>query len=194
MSTYPLATTRQAMAVVVTICLAFGPGFAAPGAAQSPSTELGHGSFRGTLYQADEKTALAGAKVTVINVRTGKQYTSEITPQNGEYLVDGVPAGTYDLVIEVGGNLFVVDNIIDLSPNESVSHSFAVQPDRPAGRTIARMAKPKGSAVPVGEATPAVSNFWRTPGGIALISVLGAGAVAALINAGHDDKGSPSAP
>ena len=194
MSTHPLATTRQALAVVVTICLAFGPGLAAPGAAQSPSTELGHGSFRGTLYQADEKTALAGAKVTAINVRTGKQYSSEITAKNGDYLVDGVPAGTYDLVIEVGGNLFVVDNIIDLSPNESVSHSFAVQPERPAGRTISRMAKPKGSAVPVGETAPAVSSFWRTPGGITLLSVLGAGAVAAIINNANKDEASPSTP
>lgn len=194
MLTHPLATTRQLLAVVVTICLAFGPGFAAYGAAQSPSTEIGHGSFRGTLYQADEKTALAGAKVTAINVRTGKQYSSEITAKNGDYLVDGVPAGTYDLVIEVGGNLFVVDNIMDLSPNESVTHSFAVQPERPASRTISRMAKPKGSATPVGESAPAVSNFWRTPGGITLIAVLGAGAAAAIINNAHKDKASPSTP
>ncbi len=195
MSNHPLATTRQLLAVVVTLCVAFGPGFVASGAAQSPSTEIGHGSFRGTLYQADEVTPLVGAKVTAINVRTGKQYSSELTAQSGEYLVDGLPGGTYDLVIEVGGNLFVVDNIIDLSPNESVTHSFAVQPERPASRTISKMADPKGSAIPVGETTPAVSNFWRTPGGITLLSVLGAGAAAVIINnAGHGSKGSPSAP
>lgn len=195
MSTRRFAFAHQMLAIAVTICLALGPGFAASGAAQSPSPELGHGSIRGTLYQADGKTALAGAMVTAINVRTGKQYTSEVSMKNGDYLVDGIPAGTYDLAVMVGGNLFVVDNIIDLSPNESVTHSFAVQPERPANRSIAKMQKPKGSATPVGESTPAASTFWKTPGGIALVSVLGAGAAAIIINnTGHDNGGSPSTP
>ncbi len=197
MLTRPLATARQTLAAVVTVCLTFGPGFAAPGAAQSPSPELGHGSIRGTLYETDGTTALAGAMVMAINVRTGKQYGSELTMKNGDYLVDGLPAGTYDLAVVVGGNLFVVDNVTDLSPNESVARSFAVQPQRPANRSLARMQKPKGSATPVGgsPSAPASSNFWKTPGGIVLISVLGAGAVALIVNnTGHNDRGSPSAP
>lgn len=195
MPTRPLATARRMLAVLVTLFIGVGPGFAVPGSAQSPSPEIGHGSIRGTLYQADEKTALAGAMVMAINVRTGRQYESEVTMDNGDYLIDGVPAGTYDLVVLVGGNLFVVDNIIDLSPNESVAHSFSVQPQRPASRFIARMQKPKGSATPIGETSVPAGVFWKTPGGIVLLSVLGAGAVAVIVNnIGHKDRGSPSAP
>lgn len=195
MPTRPLATARRVMAVVVTLFLGVGPGFSVPGSAQSPSPEIGHGSIRGTLYQADEQTALAGAKVTAINVLTGRQYASEVTMDNGDYLVDGVPAGTYDLVIEVGGNLFVADHLVDLGPNESVSHSYSVQPEKPAGRVVPKMPVPKGSAELVGEAKVPAGVFWKTPGGIVLLSVLGAGAVAVIVNnIGHKDRGSPSAP
>src|SRR3989338_10225743 len=190
MPTRPLATARRVMAVVVTLSLGVGPGFAVPGAAQSPSPEIGHGSIRGTLYQADEQTALAGAKVTAINVRTGRQYSSEVTMEDGDFLVDGVPAGTYDVVIEVGGNLFVADHLVDLGPNESVSHSYSVHPEKPAGRMVPKMPAPKGSAALVGETNVPAGAFWKTPGGIVLLSLLGAGAVALII--GHKDRGSPS--
>ncbi|MBI1951366.1 MAG: carboxypeptidase regulatory-like domain-containing protein [Acidobacteria bacterium] len=195
MPTRPLETVRRVTAVLVTVFLGVGPGFAVPGSAQSPSPEMGHGSIRGNLYQADERTALAGAKVTAIDVRTGKQYESEVTMDNGDYLIDGVPAGTYDVVIEVGGNLFVADRLVDLGPNESASRSYSVQPEKPAGRVIAKKPAPKGSATLVGEADVPAGVFWRTPGGIVLLSVLGAGAVAIIVNnTGHKDRGSPSAP
>lgn len=195
MPTCPRATARRMLAVVVTLFLGVGPGFAVPGSAQSPSPEIGHGSIRGTVYQADEQTALVGAKVTAINVRTGTQYESQITTDNGDYLVDGVPAGTYDLVIEVGGNLFVADHLVDLSPNEGISLSYSVQPQKPAGRVVSKMPVPKGSAELVGEANVPSGVFWKTPGGIVLLSVLGAGAVAVIVNnIGHKDRGSPSAP
>jgi len=193
MSIRPLAAARQTLAIGVTICLAFGPGFAAPAAAPSP--ELGHGSIHGTLYMSDEKTTLAGAKVRAINVRTGTEYSSEVTLRNGGYLIDGVPAGTYQLIVEVGDNLFVVDNVIDLSRNESAAHSFAVQPQKPASGSDNRTPSGKGKATPVGEASIPARVFWKTPGGIVLLSVLGAGAVAVIINSiGHDQSGSPSAP
>ena len=194
MATRTLAKARRTMAAVVTLSLVLGPGFVAPAQAQSAAEEIGHGAIRGTLYQADEKTPLAGAKVIAINVRTGRQFTSELTTENGSYAITGLTGGTYDVVLEVGGNLFVVDNIVDISPGEGVSRSFSVQPQRPANRKIAKMAAPQGSATPIGE-TNIEAPFWSSTGGRVLIGVLAAGAAAAIYNATkNDDNASPSSP
>jgi len=188
-------TARSALAVVVMTCLALGPALTDLHADQSPMAETGHGSIRGTLYQTDESTRLAGAKVTAINVRTGKQYVSEVTSDNGDYEVENLPAGTYDVVIEAGGSIFVADHILDLGPGESLSRSYSVQPQRPANRAIAKMPPPKGSATLVGESAPQ-ETFWKTTRGKAVIVLLSAGAAVAVYEATKSNKNeaSPSTP
>jgi Carboxypeptidase regulatory-like domain len=194
MRTRWIARARPLMTLVLAVCLALGPGLAAPAGAQ----EQGRGSIHGSVYQVDGKTKLASAKVTVINVRTGKQYPSEVTGENGSYDINGLPAGTYDLVIESGGQLYVADNLVDLANGQSVSLSYAVNPLRPANRNIAGMPPTKGSASLVGlfrgdEAVMA-RNFWASPGGIILIAVLGGGAAVAISNNNNNNNASPSTP
>ena len=186
-----LVIARRALSLVVSFGLLCGPALTVARAMQDE--EVGHGSIHGTLYQADEKEHLAGAKVTAINVKTSKQYASEITTDNGNYDINRLPAGTYDVVIEVAGNIFVTDHIIDVGPGESVSKSYSVQPQRPANRKIAEMPPPKGSATVVGEAE-LKPPFWTTTRGKVLIAVLGAGAAAAIYNAASDNNASPSSP
>ena len=195
MATCRLTTARPLPAILVMASFVFGPGLTAARAAQSPPAETGHGSIHGTLYETDESTHLAGAKVTAINVRTGRQYTSNPTTDNGDYEVEGLPAGTYDVVIEVAGSLFVADHILDLGPGEGLSKSYSVQPQRPANRAIAKMPPPKGSATVVGESV-APTMFWRTAGGKTLIAVLSAGAAVAIYDATKSKKNeaSPSTP
>jgi len=196
MATRSLVLSRAALALVVSICLTFGPVLQVARAAQdAPAEETGRGSIHGTVYQADEKESLAGAKVTAINVRTGKQYSSEATGKSGNYDINGLPGGTYDLVIEMEGKLFVADHIIDVGQGESVSKSFSVQPNKPANRSIAKMPAPGGSATVVGE-TELQPPFWTSTNGKILIGVLSAAAAAAIIIAANnnDDNASPSAP
>ena len=188
MATRRPVTARGALALALSLCLASVPALAAG------EEETGHGSIHGTLYQADEKGPLAGAKVTAINVRTGHQYASNVTTENGDYDINGLPAGTYDIVIEVGGNMFVADHIQDVGPGESVSKSYSVQPSRPANRTIPKMPAPKGSATIVGE-TAVKAPFWTSTGGKVLIGVLAVGAAAAIYNSTkNNNNASPSSP
>ncbi len=194
MATRRFVTARGALALVVVFCVLFGPALTAVRAApRAVGEETGHGSIHGTLYQPDEKGALVGAKVTAINVRTGKQYTSDVTTDNGNYDVRGLPAGTYDVVIEAAGSIFVADHILDVGPGESVSKSYSVQPQRPANRPIAKLPPPKGSATVVGE-TELQAPFWSSTGGKVLIAVLSAGAAAAIYNAVNNNNASPSSP
>jgi hypothetical protein len=195
MATRRPVAARKALACALSICLASLPALTVAVAAQAAGEpETGHGSIHGTIYQSDEKGPLAGGKVTAINVRTGAKYTSEVTTDNGNYDINGLPAGTYDVVIEVAGSIFVADHIQDVGPGESVSKSYSVQPQRPANRAIAKMPVPKGSATVVGE-TAAEAPFWTSTGGKVLIGVLAAGAAAAIYNASkNNNNASPSSP
>jgi hypothetical protein len=194
MATRRLAGARGALALVLTFCLVTVPALVTARAAQSAAgNEAGHGSIHGTLYQPDEKGPLSGGKVTAINVRTAKQYSSNVTTDNGNYDINGLPAGTYDIVIEVGGGVFVADHILDIGPGEGVSKSYSVQPLRPANRLVEKLPPPKGSATVVGE-NEIDAPFWRSTGGKVLIVVLGAGAAAAIWNAVDDNNASPSSP
>ncbi len=183
---------RPMMTAVLAFSLAAGPVIAVAAEGQPD------GAIRGVIYQADEKTKLAGAKVTAIDVRTGRPYPSNLTGENGAYEILGLTDGTYDIAIEVAGEVFVTDNLVDLSRNQRVALSYSVQPERPANRKIAGMAEPKGSATPIGPSSNSAAvprNFWRRPEGIGLISVLGIGAILAVANGGGKDKNaSPSAP
>ena len=187
---------RGALALALSICLASVPALTTFRAAQAAGDEeVGHGSIHGTLYQSDEKAQLAGGKVTAINVRTGAKYSSNETTDNGNYDINGMPAGTYDVVIEVGGSLFVADHIQDVGPGESVSKSYSLQPSRPANRAIAKYPAPKGSASIVGETTLQSPPFWISTGGKVLIGVLAAGAAVAIYNnTKGNNNASPSSP
>jgi hypothetical protein len=85
---------------------------------------------------------------------------------------------------------------VDLSAGESLSLSFAIQPQRPANRLLDRMPQPAGSAATLGGfgGDAVVPGFWKSRGGITLLAFLGAGAVAAAVNALEDDDASPSTP
>jgi hypothetical protein len=183
---------KGAIAVVVACALVLSTSFAPAGAA----LEKGSGMARGSVYGPDGLTKMAGAKVTAINVRIGTQYVSPPTGSDGDYEINGLPAGSYDFVVEMVGSIFVADHLVDLAPGETYTQSFAVQPARPANRTIPGLPAPKGSAIVVGQRQPTVVNFWRSRGGITLMSVLSAGAAAGVYSAVHDEKGkgSPSAP
>ncbi|PYS96028.1 MAG: hypothetical protein DMF50_06395 [Acidobacteria bacterium] len=196
MSMHSCRRARPVVALILASGLALGPGLARPAAAQ----EQGRGAIRGVLYEADGRTRLSGAKVTAVNVKTGKQYVSTLTGDNGAYEVTQLPGGTYDVVIDSGGTLFVADNLVDLGQSQSISLSFAVQPQKPANRNVAGMKDVKGSATLTGvyrneTAAMLKKGFWTSPGGIALLSVLGVGAgVAVAGNNNNNNNASPSSP
>ena len=184
----PFSAYRIVATVLIGILVA-GSGFPAPAWPQ----EKGHGVIRGVLYAADENTPLADARVIAVNVRTGAQYPSNPTTQNGTYEVTDLPGGTYDLVVEVAGGIFIADNLVDLASNEALSLSYTVQPQRPANRAVTGLKQPQGSVVVVGS-TIAKPNFWTSPKGLTLLGVVAAGVGYVIANNNNDKNGSSSTP
>jgi len=194
-----LGVMRLMLVLVLASSLLMSPGFVPP-----VHAEEGGAIIHGSIYQSNESEKLAGAKVTAVNVRTRKQYVSNVTGDNGEYEILGLPGGTYDIAIEAGGGIFVADNLIDLSPNQSLDVAYSVQPLRPANRKLAGMAPPQGSATPVGSfgGTGASGgstfgggrHFWTSPGGIVLLAVLAGGTGYAIEHNRGNNNASPSMP
>lgn len=176
------------------------PGLVPPARAQE-----GNAGVHGTLYEADEKEKLAGARVIAINVKTGKQYFSGVTGDNGDFDVIGLPGGTYDIAIEIGGSLFVADNLVDLAASQNLGVSYSVQPLRPANRKLAGLKQPQGSATPIGgfhgtegavagTTTGGGRSFWTSTGGIVLLGVLAGGVGYAIEHNRNNNNASPSMP
>jgi hypothetical protein len=182
---------RAAVGAGLALSLALGPAAAAPVLAVE-----GPGVVRGVLYQEDEKSRLAGATVTAINVRTGRRYVSNHTGDNGAYEIAGLPAGTYDLAIEQADRLYVSENLVELAESQRLYLSFAIQsgagapPGAPSGEAKLTFTDPSAVPQPVKANSAGTSNkkkgFWSSAGGITLISILVAGGVGAGVAAQHD--------
>lgn len=192
--------SRLSVAAALIVSLSLGPLLAIPARAAEDKT----GIIRGFVYRSDEMSKLAGAKVTAINVRTGKHYASNVTGENGAYQITGLPAGTYDVAIEAStGGVFVTDNLVELAEGQRVALSFSLQPQMASVRRIPGMEEPAGTATAMSvfkgtgvRTTMTPQEFWRSPGGITLMSILGAGGGVVVYNAldSDDDQGSPSSP
>ena len=109
-----------------------------------------------------------------------------------------MPAGTYDIVIESGGRLFVVSSLIDIARGQRITTSFSVEPRKPAKKRIAGMADPDGTAEFVGlppgasAAAGGGGSVLKTPLGIVSLIVFTIGAAIVIDNLLDDDP--PTSP
>jgi len=200
-----LGRARSGIAVFVVLAMAFGPAVSTSVMAQN-----GGGGVRGFLLQNDEATRIAGAKVTVIDVRTGDRHTSNITGDNGAFEISGLPAGTYDLGIEVAGAVYVTDSLVEVGEGQMVTLSFTLQPKEPNRKLAGTATTPQGtanaltfdgsaagasaasatSAAASGAVTPWYATWW----GITIESVVGAGILYWAFDDDDDPNRSASQP
>jgi len=194
----PVAATWPPLLAAPGAAATMAPGAAAP----APGTPIQEGlaSIRGVLFRSDEITRIKGATVTAINTHTGRRYISNFTGDNGAYEVKELPAGTYDIAIESSDRLYVTDSLVDLAEKQRLYLSFSLQPkgaaagvaaggatgaaaDSAAGNGHAKVTFTDPNAVPATQEPPKKKGFWHSAGGITLITVLVAGAVAAGVSA-----------
>jgi hypothetical protein len=159
--------------------------------AAAPAEE-GLAAIRGVLYETDEITRLKGARVTAINVQTGRRYVSNFTGDNGAYEILGLPEGTYDIAIDTQQMVYVTGSLVDLAAKQWLYLSFSVKPKgtaapgSPAPQGEAKMTFTDPNAVPAATTEPKKKGFWKSAGGITLITILVAGVVGAGVAAQHN--------
>ncbi len=187
-----MRSIHRFLATLLVLCFAIGPLPLTPAARAA-----NNGMLRGILYESDGDTRLPAARAIAINVTTGERFESNLTGSNGAYEIKGMPEGTYDVVIESGGRLFVVENLIDLKDGQSITISFSVDPRAPSMRRIEGLIDPAGTAFPIGKELGAPGaagggSIMKSPGGIISLVVLTIGAAIVLDSALDDDK--PASP
>ena len=174
--------------MVLVLSCALGPLSMVPALAAGEGTS----GIRGLLYDVDGSTRLPAARVIAVNVATSEYYESNLTGSNGSYEIKGMPAGTYDIVVESGGKIFVVNNLVTLERGQRVTVSLSVEPRKPSMRRIEGMADPSGTAQIVGPSPggtgPAGDGpFLKSPGGKVLVTALSIAAALVIIDAFDDD-------
>ncbi len=179
---------HRLLSMVLVLSCALGPLSMVPALAAGEGTS----GVRGLLYEADGSTRLPAARVLAINVTTNERYESNLTGSNGSYEIQGMPAGTYDIVVESGGKIFVVDNLVTLARGQRVTISLSVEPRKPSMRRIEGMADPSGTAQfvgsqPGGTGPAGGEAFLKTTGGKLLVTALSIAAALVLYDKFDDD-------
>ena len=131
--------------------------------------------FAGSVMQADSKAPIAQATVHVGDPATGEIYSSTVTGDDGSFSIEGVPAATYQVAIEQGDQLYVIDTPVELAPgvtrNATVMVGEGVSPS-PATASAGAVAS---------------TGIWGSPVFAALIVIGGAFLLGIAIDEAIDD-------
>lgn len=191
---------RQIGAATLVLAMSALPGLAVAGETGARSAHA-MAEIRGTILGADGLKAVEGAIVKAANMKTRAVYTSAATKADGGYSLSGLPAGSYDLAVEMPQGLFVSDALVQAQAGKKTLVSMALraaasqeegeesqaeegekaegeegeQPAEPEPEPEQEKKKKKGA------------GFWRSPWGAAIIIVAGAGLVGAAASSATDD-------
>ena len=91
-------------------------------------TESG-GKLIGFIYKSNKKTPMKDAKVILINILDGKQYESNVTDDKGDYTIDQLPPGSYNVYLEINDKEFKVkkiDFVVKIEKDKISFMSFSI--------------------------------------------------------------------
>ena len=154
-----------------------------------PSSE-----FSGKLLGTDGRAA-GGAEILAYHLATA-ELISATTDAKGKFTILDVPYGYYDMAVRSGDELYVADQVANVSATGKTVVELHLQPFTKATRADLR-SFPGAEIAPVGLAhviDPQMGpSFWRSPWGISTLA--GGGAIALiLLNGGSDPPASPFIP
>jgi hypothetical protein len=139
-----------------------------------------------------EGKPVPGATVMAYHLSTGKLYTAPPTGANGEYSLDSLPYGYFDLAIETEAGVFVGNQVVNLAPASKAVVNFTTVEygaGDPAARSFPGTDEESAGVARVREKLTGRA-FWTSAKGVAILT--GGGAVALLaIASGSDDEDDP---
>jgi hypothetical protein len=83
----------------------------------------------GNILRAEGQSPVAGAVVHATDPVTETSFASVPTKSDGSFELNGMPASSYVLAVEVDGGLYVVEVPVKLVPGQSRSVQLAVNPN-----------------------------------------------------------------
>ena len=166
----------------------------------APEAQKSGAALKGKVVGADRRTPVEGARVHAVR-RGGETYSSAPADKKGRYRLEGLPPGTYRLVVSVDDGLYAFPGDLGITSIHDFGLDLAVVP---AEGTVSEEipgvpGTPRGIAyLAQGGNNGAPATFWKSAGGITLL-VVSAGAIAYILSReGSSDQESmsisPSAP
>lgn len=164
--------------LVATLLIVALPGLLIPAQAETATATLS-----GMIISAKDRTPLAGAKVYAANPRTGAVYPSGLSGPDGSFEVRDLPAATYELGVQAGSGLYLVETPMSLGAGQAQQIHLAVSagddPDKP-------------TPYPENVDDKHFPSIWSNPLTAALLVLGGAVVVGLLVESATDDSDSPA--
>jgi hypothetical protein len=180
--------------VRIHICLLFTWLLALPlvpplWAQHTPTDIEGTSKIKGKIVSTEDRDRVRGARVLAFHLSSAQLFVSEPITKGG-FEIRGLPYGYYDLAVEATDGLYPATQVINLAPSGTATLVLTLASYHPATAGLARKF-PNQEAEPSGTAEVLVKlrgrHYWRSPGGVAILSGLGGVALLALA-AGSDNE------
>jgi carboxypeptidase family protein len=174
------------MTVVLLVVAALVPAFPVVRAAE------GTVNLSGRIFQPDGTTPFQGAIVRVVKQDSGEAFNSTPTDATGHYEFRDLPAGTYNVEVEVPDGIYQLNRSVRIGQNDTASISFTVKPQPappPPPPPPAAAAPESGAPAP---ASP--DKDKRRKKGILWASIGGGAALLAIVASGNNGDNQPASP
>ena len=137
-------------------------------------------SVAGSILAAPDQAPLPGARLHLGDPRSGKVFSSSPADAQGSFALADIPPATYEVAVESGGGLYLVQTPLALSSGQSQTLQVAVSPLAP------------GQMAPPPEEEPGAkkkggAGLWNNPVTAALIVVGSAIVIGFLIKEATDE-------
>lgn len=182
---------KQAVSVTAAAILVLVSGF--PVAAKSPEKdpEPTGGRISGKVFAADGKTAVGAAVVKAVPLQGGETRASSPSNAKGEFSLDGLTFGYYDLIVEAASGTYIANQVVNVPPSGKLVIQFALTPYGEKSPSWWAGREPRalpGGGTATGSAElrqrQRGAEFWKSPGGIAVIAGIGGVALLAIASGG----------
>ena len=154
----------------------------------SPDIE-GTSEIKGQVVSPDGRDGIRGARVLAFHLSSAQLFVSEPITKGG-FKIGGLPYGYYDLAVEAPDGLYPATQVINLTPSGTATLVLTLATFQPATAGLARKfptqdAEPSGTAELLEKLRG--RRYWRSPGGVAILSGIGGIALLALAS-GSDSE------
>ena len=148
------------------------------------AADLSGARVAGSILAASTQAPLPGARLHLGDPRSGKVFSSAPADAQGGFALTDIPPATYELAVESGGGLYVVQTPLELAPGQSQNLQVAISPLAPGQMAPPPQgeeeAKKKGGA-----------SVWNNPVTAALIVVGSAIVIGFLIKEATGEDNEP---
>ncbi len=151
-------------------------------AQHNPAGIEGTSKIKGKILHTEGRDRIRDARVLAFHLSSAQLFVSEPTNRGG-FEIRGLPFGYYDLAVETRDGLYAATQVINVAPSGTAALVLTLAPYQPATAGLARVFPARdveSSGVAEVRRKLRGREYWRSPGGVAIISGIGGVALLAL--------------